>query len=99
MNTEILNKTAEVLFICGYAVSCELFDTHWVIVHNSKLKQVNPFENSLEGKRQACVVIEWLWIYKKKLWLKSRIEPKRPEQSSWKHMLKRLEWCLQVLSK
>lgn len=99
MNKEILNKTAEILYICGYAVSCKHVDSHSIIVHGGKQLHVDPFENSLEGKHQACATIEWLKIYKKKLWSESKIEAKRPDQTCWVQLLKRLEWCLQVLSK
>jgi hypothetical protein len=96
---EILNKTAEILFICGYAVSCKLVDSHSIIVHGGKQLHVDPFEDSLEGKHQACVTIEWLRTYKNKLWLESQLKAKRPDQTCWIHVLKRLEWCLRVLSR
>jgi len=99
MNKEIINKAAEILYISGYAVSCENLNTHPIIVHGGKQLLVDPFENSLEGKRQACVAIEWLMLYKNKLWLQSTIEPKRPGQTSWKHVLRRLEWCLQAMNR
>lgn len=99
MNKEIIDKAAELLYISGYAVTCEFFDTHTVIAHNGKQYNVNPFENGLEGKRQACVIIEWLMLYKRKLWEQSSIEPNRPGQTSWQHVLNRLAWCMHALNK
>ncbi|MCG6938710.1 MAG: hypothetical protein LJE83_11160 [Gammaproteobacteria bacterium] len=99
MNNEIINKAGEILYISGYADTCELFDTHVAIEHNGKQLNVDPFKNTLEGKRQACVIIEWLKLYKNKLWEKSTIEPDRPGQTSWQYMLKRLEWCLYAMSR
>lgn len=97
MNLEIRNKAAEILYISGYAASCEFAGAYPVILHGKKVRRVDPFEDSLEGKLQACVIIEWIKIYKNDLWPQSRIEPKLPGQTSWQHLLKRLAWCLQIL--
>ena len=97
MDQQTRNKAAEILYISGYAVSCEFFDVYPIIVHAGKRTRVDPFDNSLEGKRQACALIEWLKLYKNDLWIQSNVQPELSGLTTWQYILGRLEWCLQAL--
>jgi hypothetical protein len=99
MNQEIRNKSAEILYISGYAVACEFSDMYPIITRAGKKTRVDPFANSLEGKRQACAIIEWLRFYKNRLWSQSANEPGISGHTTWQHVLNRLAWCLYILGK
>ena len=109
METDITKKAAEILIKCGYAMTSTYYDSCAEVQHHAKFevdKHIDPFADTLEGRRQADALEDWLKdrsVYEDnhggfQIWEKSKIELPRPagkSQHQWR--LDRIKWCLEQL--
>jgi hypothetical protein len=102
-----MKKIAEALVQCGYA-DYQIGDgsVRWKDAELDNLcEEVEPFADTLEGRRQADALEDWLFINHNRLWA---IDSKRPEavppiissnrfysQHQWR--LDRIKWCFEQL--
>jgi len=59
---------------------------------------IDPFADTYEGMRQACVCIEWLRVNENKLWVASKSVPNVDNPTWWEHALQRLKYCGENIS-
>jgi len=103
-----MKKAAEILVECGYADSY-LIDKREHLQHNPPITMVihdtvvdgirfecDPFSDTLEGRRQADVIEDWLNNNNQSMWLTSGIKIKLPKGHQWR--LDRIKWCLEQLN-
>ena len=106
-----LKKAAEILVECGYAKEIA---THFYYMpedsaiyvqfrkpdpfDDSCQQKVNPFADTLEGRRQADAIEDWLSINHSLNWHKSRSEVLVIDyKTCHKWRLDRIKWCLDNL--
>ena len=96
MNT--LQKAAEILVECGYAD--QIFSGDWIYKLNSGSNPTHcePFSDTLEGRRQADAIEDWLWIERPNLWTTSIDSVKLDDSTGRKSRLNRIEWCLNEIT-
>ena len=102
-----LQKAAEILVECGYATSYEKDGHHWYVeyLYTDNMpcyEKVNPFADTLEGRRQADAIEDWFNHNEEpyKLWCDSDLMTRSVESLSksvhqWR--LDRIKWCLDNL--
>ena len=104
MNT--LEKCAEILVGRGYAdmpVEGKFSNTLEVnnrleVRHLSMWEKINPFADTIEGRRQADAVEDWLWEFHIDMWMDASARVQRPpNKHQWR--LDRIRWCVQELIK
>ena len=100
----ILQKAAEILVECGYADKLGYMENGNAEVIRTKLfHHVEPFADTLEGRRQADAIEDWLWERYLKIHTEGDLwgESINIEQESTKHQwrLDRIKWCLEELIK
>ena len=66
---KVLKKATEILVECGYN-KCSFDGTH--LHWKGGFSKPEPFVDTLEGRRQANAIEDWLVINKCDLWLKSK---------------------------
>lgn len=75
MNKKLLEKSAEILVECGYAIigiNGYMEPCYWRNGDkHPKEIVINPLADTLEGRRQADAIEDWLWIKQTSLWDKS----------------------------
>ena len=94
-----LEKCAEILVASKYA------QYEWINLHgrqaiekysNGGAYLCEPFEDTLEGRRQADAIEDWLWNNEIRLWGDSAFEvagKRTMPQHQWR--LNRIKWCIQ----
>ena len=107
-------KIAQILVECGYAVQIDfdkqpfIHEGEWHVFFSDGSIAVNPYADTLEGRRQADAIEDWLKdtsVYEVnhggfQIWEKSKIENPRPAgMSQHQHRLDRIKWCIQELCK
>lgn len=106
-----LKKAGEILVACRYAVSYAT-DKREHLQHNPPISLTvvcenrdfdevacEPFADTLEGRRQADAIEDWLRNLKTKLWRLS--PPHQPEGEFTYYRIERLDrikWCLEQLT-
>ena len=104
-----LQKAAEILVECGYA-DYKTDNNNYVCWRepeiDNTMEAVKPFSDTLEGRRQADAIEDWLTINKHSLYQNSEYEaesPKLPYSKFgcfwYQHRLNRIKWCLEELVK
>ena len=99
MNT--LEKCAEILVACGYAEKIhEPVIPSDIRLHVNNFignQPVNPFVDTLEGRRQADAIEDWLILFHTTLWKEAssgKADVTAPHHNhQWR--LDRIEWCIQ----
>jgi len=101
-----LQKCAEILVECGYAYECyERENKGWLIQHEKGMRMaypVNPYMDSLECRRQADAIEDWLYKNKPELFMQSadkKVNDKDIQDSAHQWRLDRIKWCIQELIK
>lgn len=105
------DRIAEALVECGYAESTGYDpnykgDARTTIVTKGykRVHHVDPFADTLEGRRQADVLEDWLEAEYYELWNKSQDEVstvnigQSTQISNHQWRLDRIRWCFQELS-
>lgn len=88
---DINEKAAEILVKCGYSDTESGYRTTQMIV-----VELNPFADTLEGRRQADYIENWLSYFHTEMWLGDQ-HIARENNHQWR--LDRIKWCLQELIK
>ena len=102
--TNINKKAAEILVKCGYANKSfnetqGFINLHVEGVNKSLQTQVcDPFSDTLEGRRQADAIEDWLVQNKYDLWLSSQTAPESHGIKNHQWRLDRIKWCLEQLN-
>ena len=102
---DITKKAAEILVEYGYAYRLTvsgLADVYRIIKGSYEGKQllVDPFADTLEGRRQADAIEDWLAEYEGELWeLKSICHNQDEGDNRHQWRLDRIKRCLVELSK
>ena len=92
-----LQKCAEILVGCGYAEMIPK-ESHMGFTLWMGSKEVNPFADTLEGRRQADAIEDWLRENKPvKLWKESGYHCFINEGGNYQWRLDRIKWCIQEL--
>ena len=93
---DITKKAAEILVECGYGSACP--DIEGVYVKkNNFVRTVLPFTDTLEGRRQAYAIEDWLAL--NGIWRKSfKAVHVDMKISGHQWRLDRIKWCLEKLS-
>ena len=106
---DITKKAAEVLVECGtleahregigFFIKCS--PSHKRLIkwaETEKLDRfIEPLHDSLEGRRQADAIEDWLKGKNKELWERSVFVHYSGRNHQWR--LDRIKWCLEELSK
>ena len=108
------NKIAEILVSSGYAENIfeyegEVFpdivhikDKDWPSQNNTRSQKVEPFKDTLEGRRQADAIEDWLMLKEYLLYQNGYKEadfPSKKDGSYWHQFrLNRIKWCLEQLT-
>ena len=104
-NMTILQKAAEILVECGYG-DYKTDNNNYVCWRDPEIdntmEAVKPFSDTLEGRRQADAIEDWLRINKPfSIWKESGyhcfINKEKGGNYQWR--LDRIKWCLQELIK
>ena len=101
-----LEKCAEILVECGYAISTRISDGIVYIIAKSKFGDAEwnckPFTDTLEGRRQADAAEDWLWFNENILYSKSFHaidEPINAETTHHQWRLDRIKWAINEIIK
>jgi hypothetical protein len=109
--SDINKKTAEILVECEYAVKIftyenEVFpntviihDADWPNASHERSQRVELFSDTLEGRRQADAIEDWLYGKYFDLWDDSRMECIEDPGKRHQWRLGCIKWCLEELSK
>ena len=107
-----LKKVAEILVECGYAIDVFEFeyqgvmhcdtvrikDESWPSKDNIRLQKVEVLSDTLEGRRQADAIEDWLVQNHKQLWLSSMNQFGFDDRPKHQWRLDRIKWCLEAMS-
>ncbi len=109
----ILKKAAEILVESGYAVKrytdlhseylgyvC-VVDDDWPSATGHRPEKVEIFADTLEGRRQADAIEDWLWYNQNRIYANSYHAVDEPLDEGVSHhqwRLDRIKWCLEQLS-
>ena len=99
-----LQKCAEILVECGYAYECyERENQGWLIQHEKGMRMaypVKPYMDTLEGRRQADAIEDWLVsnyvTCERNLWEESK-NPSNHNKPQHQWRLDRIKWCIEQL--
>ena len=100
-----LEKCAEILVECGYADIAYGERLVWIAPEIDHITDMcNPFADTLEGRRQADSIEDWLGNKRDDLWFsffsdKELYEKKGFVTSGHKWRLDRIKYCIQQLIK
>ncbi len=109
MNT--LEKCAEILVERGYASGFYMYHDRYLWEKENKAKReayfedtqlkVNPFADTLEGRRQADAIEDWLMVEHYARWYKSKNIDTCVDIKFSCHQwrLDRIKWCIEELNK
>ena len=95
-----LQKCAEILVDCGYGDKLGFMENgNAEVIQSNLFKHVEPFSDTLEGRRQADAIEDWLWFNENTLYSKSfhvidepLIYESLKTQHKWR--LDRIKWCI-----
>jgi len=99
-----LQKCAEILVECGSGIKIEYIkcsDEYWVLDTEEKYwNLVNPFADTLIGRRQADAIEDWLVDSPNYLlYLKDSVNTVNSNKNHHQWRLDRIKWCIQELIK
>jgi hypothetical protein len=108
-----MKKYTNILVKCGYARVCESHCTndkawsdewesnHIVSSEFGIIEEVNPFADTLDGRRQADAIEDWLRMNEAEMFYKAPTARDRGMQNmpkrTWR--LDRIKWCVEQLEK
>ncbi|MGD9382361.1 MAG: hypothetical protein PVI03_07945 [Candidatus Thorarchaeota archaeon] len=101
-----MKKIAEALVECGYADQFQSFKImaghgrSYRLAIESDYELLEPFDDTLEGRRQADALEDWLAQKHAELWGKSKtviIDGKDEWKNEHQWRLDRIEWCFEQL--
>jgi hypothetical protein len=112
--TDELNKIASILVDCGYGSHAEQFyggtnsnhektkgiRHYWVIIREHEREEIDPYADTLEGRRQLESVWNWIMQNKQNLLIQCTEQP--PVLSEWDdrdYIIRRTKWCIKQLTK
>jgi len=93
---KIMKKAAEILFISSYAVHINVNDGR-IVKPGGDWIPVEFDEDTLEGRRQADALEDWLSDNETMLWLAAHPIECKTTGHQWR--LDRIKWCLEELTK
>ncbi|MEN8171382.1 MAG: hypothetical protein ABFS03_00730 [Chloroflexota bacterium] len=101
--SDVNKKAAEILVECGYAQKYEPYVACFRVVVYYTIKSCNPFLDTLEGRRQADAIENYLRDSESNLhecYLWSQSGCKRFDHGDNHHQwrLDRIKWCLEQLA-
>lgn len=97
-----LKKAAEILVECGYAtigINGYMESCYWGKgdKHPEEIV-IDPFSDTLEGRRQADAIEDWLSRTENKLWFEDSLYAhKETDTTQHQWRLDRIKWCLDNL--
>jgi hypothetical protein len=101
---KVLKKAAEILVECGYAArqldgSLCSTDVEFVSIDGSddSIVRADPFADTLQGRRQADAIEDWLVKNNKLLWRNSMSCFGFDDRPKHQWRLDRIKWCLEKL--
>ena len=98
-----MKRIAEALVECGYAKEIDCLGEYVVVEENNGrdewIQETDPFADTLEGRRQADALEDWLVHERTLLWIKSSDSRVVPELNKSKHQdrIDRIKWCFEQL--
>lgn len=104
---DIEQKTAEILVECGYATHYQYLGYIAFIRKDVKMTgefKVRPFDDDLEGRRQADAIEDWIGENQHSLWHLSEFdvceqyENSRESVSNRQWRLDRIKFCIEKLA-
>ena len=99
----VTKKAAEILVECGYAFSIDGKGYIYLSSDNGKMQKVSPFSDTIEGRRQADAIEDWLNNKQPCLWQSIGLKDAELYMkdgyvtSAHKWRLDRIRWCLEQL--
>ena len=103
--SETMRKCGEIFVECGYALSLVDWDEGYILrdaKYSPIPEKIQPFTDTLEGRKQDDVIEDFLYKSKNSLWAKSYFKVDDPiitGESNREFRIRRMKWCIEQLCK